>query len=249
MCIAAGIIGAGALGATGSIIGGQEQAGASENATNAQQNMFNEQIGNLAPFREGGGEALSSLNYLLGEGPNKPGLGGQAGGYGSLNAPFTASMMKQYSPAYQFQLQQGQQGVLNQDAGAQGSLSGASLKDLTSFNQNYANTAFNNAFNQYQTQQQNVYGRLAGVANIGEAAASNAATGGSSYAQGIGQSLTNTGTALGASAVGASSALGSSGSNLALLNYLGGGGGNLATSDALTGLQQQNAAASGYSLP
>ena len=40
------------------------------------------------------------------------------------------------------------------------------------------------SFEQYQTQQSNTYSRLAGIANMGEAGASNQATGGSNYAQG-----------------------------------------------------------------
>jgi len=95
------------------------------------------------------------------------------GGYGSLNAPFTADMMKQYSPAYQFQLQQGGQGVLNGASTNQGAESGAAMKDLIGYNQNLANTAFNNAFNQYNTQQSNTYNRLAGLTQIGSSAAAN----------------------------------------------------------------------------
>jgi len=71
-----------------------------------------------------------------------------------------AENFKQLSPAYQFQMQQGQQGVLNGDASGQGALSGAAMKDLIGYNQNMANTSLNNAFNQYQTQQRGV-GNLA----------------------------------------------------------------------------------------
>jgi len=124
-----------------------------------------------------------------------------------MNAPFTADMMKQYSPAYQFQMQQGQQGVLNGNASGQGALSGSAMKDLTSFNQNYANTAFNNAFNQYTTQQTNTYNRLAGIAQMGQGAASNQATGGSNFASGIGQSATNVGSALAAGQIGSANAI------------------------------------------
>jgi hypothetical protein len=220
--LGAALIG-GTVSAVGDVVGAKEQAGAAEQATNTQAGMFNEQVSNLAPYRQAGSGALAQLNYLQGIGA--PGSSGTAssspaGGYGSLNQPFTAAYMQQYSPAYKFQLQQGQQGVLNQDAGAQGALSGAALKDLTSFNQNYANTAFNNAFSQYQTQQQNSYNRLASIANLGEAAASNQATGGSNYAQSIGSSLTNVGSALGAGTVGASNALGSGVSSGALLGVL-----------------------------
>lgn len=143
-----------------------------------------------------------------------------AGGYGSLLTPFTASYMQQYSPAYQFQLQQGQQGVLNQDASSQGALSGAALKDLMSFNQNYANTAFNNAFNQYQTQTGNTYSRLAGIAQLGQSAAAGVGQQGTALAGQAAQSATNIGTAEAGGAVGVSNALGGTASNLGLIYAL-----------------------------
>lgn len=138
-----------------------------------------------------------------------------AGGYGSLLTPFTADYMKQYSPAYQFQLQQGQQGVLNSAASGQGSLSGAALKDLISYNQNYANTAFGNAFNQYQTQQGNIYSRLAGVSQLGQAAAANTGQQGTALAGQAAQSAQNIGTAQAAGTVGSANAWSGALSNLA----------------------------------
>lgn len=147
------------------------------------------------------------------------------GGFGSLNAPFSADMMKQYSPAYQFQMQQGQQGVLNQSAGASGALSGAALKDLTSFNQNYANTAFNNAFGQYQTQQNNTFSRLSDIAHLGQGAASNQATGASSFAGSIGNSAQNVGTALAGGTVGSANAIAGGINSATPWLYAGSGGG------------------------
>jgi hypothetical protein len=135
-----------------------------------------------------------------------------AGGYGSLLTPFNAQYMQQYSPAYQFQMQQGQQGVLNQDAASQGALSGASMKDLIGFNQNYANTAFNNAFNQYQTQQGNVYQRLAGVSQLGQAAAANTGQQGTALAGQAAQSATNIGTAQAGGTIGVANAASSASS-------------------------------------
>lgn len=212
---------AAAVVAGGSIIGSVIQAGAAghaadlqaqgaQNALTQQQSMYNQTVSNEAPFLQAGQGATSQLSYLLGTSGtpgNAPNGNTSAGGFGSLNAPFTADMMKQYSPAYQFQMQQGQQGVLNQSAGSQGALSGAALKDLTSFNQNYANTAFNNAFTQYQTQQSNTFNRLAGIAQMGQGAASNQATGGSNYASGIGQSATNIGTAQAGGVMGGANAI------------------------------------------
>lgn len=226
--VAVGVGGAsligGIFGSSGASKAAQEQAQAEEQATAAQLQMFNQVQGNEQPYMQAGAGAQSQLNYLLGTGT--PGQGGtaagsSAGGFGSLNQPFTAQYMQQYSPAYQFQLQQGQQGVLNQDAGAQGAESGAALKDLTSFNQNYANTAFNSAFNQYQTQQQNTYGRLSGIAQLGQAAASNQATGASQFGSGIASTLGATGAAQAGGTVGATNAITGAIGNLGQLGWLG----------------------------
>lgn len=188
----------------------QMQATSAQNALQLQSGMYNQTVTNEQPFLAAGEGATSQLNYLLGTGT--AGQGGTAasstaGGFGSLNAPFTAQTFQSMSPAYQFQLQQGAQGTLNQDSSAAGAESGAALKDLTSFNQNYANTSFNNAFSQYQTQQSNTYNRLMGVAQMGQGAASNQATGASNFGASIGQSATNVGTALAGGAVGSANAI------------------------------------------
>jgi hypothetical protein len=125
--------------------------------------------------------------------------------------------MRQYSPAYQFQMQQGRQGVLNQDATGQGAQSGAALKDLIGYNQGYANTAFNNAFNQYQTQQGNVYNRLMGVAQLGQNAAANTGQQGTALAGQAAGAAQNYGTAIGG---GIANAGGSIGGGLALASSL-----------------------------
>jgi hypothetical protein len=137
-----------------------------------------------------------------------PGPGGYAtpGGYGSLLAPFTTDQFHQYSPAYQFQLQQGQQAVLNGDASSVGAESGAASKDLINYNQGLADTAFNNAFNQYQTQQGNIYSRLAGLTQLGQNAASNTGAQGTQLAGNIGQSVASAGAAQAAGQVGSANA-------------------------------------------
>lgn len=199
----------------------QTQANSAQQALQFQKDEFNTITGQESPYMQAGQGAQSQLNYLLGIGTpgqqvqaGKMGVGGQpgtassstAGGYGSLLTPFNTDTFHQMSPAYQFQLEQGQQGVLNQDAAAQGSLSGAALKDLISFNQGSANTAFNNAFSQYQTQQQNIYSRLGGVAQLGQNAASNTGAQGVNLAGSAGQAAIGVGTALAGGQVGAANA-------------------------------------------
>lgn len=129
-------------------------------------------------------------------------------GFGSLITPFTTQNWQQLSPAYNFQRQQGIQGVLNTDASSQGSLSGAAAKDLIGYNQNLANTSFNNAFNMYQTQQGNIFSRLSGIANLGQSAASQTAQSGTALAGQAAQSAQNIGTAQAGGIVGASNAAG-----------------------------------------
>jgi hypothetical protein len=227
---AVGSIAGGLIGAGGAESAASQQAGAEESALGLQQSMFNTTLGNEAPFLQGGTQAQSQLNYLMGEGT--PGQNGTAassaaGGFGSLETPFNAQSFKSLSPAYGFQLQQGAQGTLNNDASAQGAESGAALKDLQSYNQNFANTSFNNAFNQYQTQQNNVFGRLNSLATLGQGAASNQATGASSFANSIGTSAAGIGAANAAGTVGAANALsGAAGGigNAALLGSIYSGG-------------------------
>lgn len=127
-------------------------------------------------------------------------------GFGSLTAPFTAQNWQQLSPGYNFQLQQGQQGVLNSAAAGQGSLSGAALKDLIGYNQGLAGTSFGNAFNMYQTQQGNIFNRLSGIAQLGQTAAANTGQQGTALTGQIGQAVTNAGTAAAAGQIGSANA-------------------------------------------
>lgn len=93
-----------------------------------------------------------------------------AGQLGDASKPFTASMMAQYSPAYQFQLQQGLQAA-NRAAAAGGMTgSGGTMRSLNRYAQDYAGTAFGNAANIYN---QN-FNRLSTLANMGMGAAGTA---------------------------------------------------------------------------
>lgn len=154
--------------------------------------------------------------------------GGQTGGlgYGSLTTPFTTANWQQLSPAYNFQKQQGLQGVLNGSAAGQGAMSGAALKDLTDYNQSEANTSFNNAFNQYQTQQGNIFSRLSGIAQLGQSSANNTGQQGTALAGQAAQSATNIGTAKAGGIVGSANAITGGLSNAAPWLAYGGGSSN-----------------------
>lgn len=230
-----GVIGAGASESAAS-----QQAAAAENAQNISEREFNTITGQESPFIESGYGSLGQINYLLGNGQPgtaaTPGVGGgslgtaptasssAAGGYGSLLDPFNTSDWQSLSPAYNFQKQQGSQGVLNSDAAGAGALSGSAQKDLINYNQGLANTSFNSAFNQYTTQQNNIFSRLSNIANLGQSAATNTAQTGTALAGQAAQSATNIGTANAAGTIGASNALTGGLSSAAPWLAYGGGG-------------------------
>lgn len=238
----------GALSAIGGIFGAsaseeaaKQQADAERQALSLQSKEFNTITGQQQPYIQAGYGGLGQLDYLLGIGTPgtaaTPGVGGSsqgvaptaatspAGGYGSLLQPFNLSDWQSLSPAYSFQKQQGTQGVLNADAAGAGALSGSAQKDLINYNQNLANTSFNNAFNQYTTQQNNIFSRLSGIANLGQSAAANTAQSGVALTGQQGNTLSNIGTALAGGTIGSANALtGGANSAAAWLAYGGGGG-------------------------
>jgi hypothetical protein len=128
-------------------------------------------------------------------------------GFGSLTTPFTTQNWQQLSPMYNFNVQQGRQGVLNADATGQGALSGSAAKDLINYNQSAANNSFGQAFNQYQTQQGNIFNRLSGIAQMGQNAAANTGMQGTALAGQAAQSATNIGTAQAGGTIGAANAI------------------------------------------
>lgn len=151
--------------------------------------------------------------------------------YGSLLQPFDVEQFYNYAdPGYAFELQQGTQAVRNAAAAGSGALSGAALKDLIGYSQNFARTGYNDAFNRYQVQQGNIFQRLSDIARLGQSAAAGVGSAGTQLATGAGQSLTTAGGAAGAGIVGAGNALGQGVSDYWLWkNYGGIGGGAVGT--------------------
>jgi Chaperone of endosialidase len=213
---AVGAVAGSAISASGAKTAAGEQVSAEEAAQAQQMQMFQQEQSNEQPFIQGGEAAQSQLNYLLGEGTpggyNQQGIGNTAGsstagGFGSLNQPFNMQDFKTLSPQYQFNLQQGGQGTLNNASSGQGAESGAALSALQSYNQNFANNSFNSAFQNYQTQQNNVFDRLSNLATLGANAGSNSATGASQFSNSIGNTTASIGASQAAGTVGAANAI------------------------------------------
>jgi len=147
------------------VIGAYAANNAANTAADAQQNAINQQNQALAsqkaleqPFVNAGTQALSTMQAGL-----KPG--------GQYNTPFTAANF-QNTPAYQFQMQQGQQGIKNAGAATGRTGSGAQEQALATFNQGLASTTYQQQYNNYMNNQQQQFNNMAGIESQGQAAAS-----------------------------------------------------------------------------
>ena len=192
----------------------QTQYQATQDAARQQREMFDILNAQQAPYREAGYGALNQINTMLPQ----------------FTKEFTsADLIKNLDPSYQFMLQQGL-GATGQAMNVGG---GGSNVDLARqrFAQEYAKSGAQQAFNNYQSQQSNIYNRLSNLAGIGQAAQSQANTLGSNTANALSQLGIGGASALGAGQVGAANAMagayGGIGNALTLSSLLtpqGGGG-------------------------
>lgn len=196
MCIAGAIIAAGAIGAIGSGVAGSEQASGQKAAARTQAGMFNTIVGQEQPFLQGGYGAEATLSDMV-----KP------GGYLTQQFKPTQQELENY-PGYQFQLSQGDLALQNANSVGGSALSGAALKNLMSFNQGLAASNYSNYFNQFQTQQNNIFNRLQGVASLGQNAAGNLGSAGANLGTGIAQAQAGAAGSIAGGIVGATNSIG-----------------------------------------
>lgn len=160
------------------------QSQAAQTAGSTLKDIYNQQLGFVQPYQQAGLQALDLL------GKNKDYLTHQ------FNAQDLAAGL---APNYDFMLQQGQ--MANQRAAniGGGAIGGNALQGLQKFTQDYAGNAYQNAFNNYQTQRNNIFNTLNSIAGYGQTANNQAIGAGTNY----GQQQTNLATGLAAAQAGA----------------------------------------------
>src|SRR5258708_1506200 len=209
-------VGGGALGGYGAYRGSRAQADAANNATAQQAAMFNTINAQQAPWRQAGQNALGEISAMQPQ----------------FTHTFDANDLKtNLAPNYQFQLQQGLGAVQNAGNLQNGLVSGNTLKGINDYAQNFAGNAYQQAFNNYNAQQTNIFNRLSNVAGLGQTANQTTAQAGTQLGIGIAGTQQAAGAAQAAGTVGMTNAL-TGGMNNAmgwytlpqLLNY--GRGGN-----------------------
>jgi hypothetical protein len=136
----------------------------------------------------------------------------------------------QLAPNYAWQLQQGQSGQNAANNATGGLVGGNAQQALAQYNQNYASNAYQQAFNNYQSQRTNVLNNANTLAGIGQ----NAVQGSANAQLGIGTNISNI-----TQGIANAQAAGTVGSANAISGGLTGAG-NLYALSNLLGNQNQN---------
>ena len=189
--VAAAMVGAAAVGAAGSAYASKKsssaaktQAASADRASEIQQENFEQTRKDLMPYKQAGDTSLSQLM-------------GQMGTNGYFNQSYEGDKFNfQADPSYKFRQQQGFDGIQSQAAAQGGLLSGATLKALNEYNSNLASQEYGNAFNRWQStdnnnyerfnaDQTNRYNRLSNLVGIGQNAAAQVGNAGAQTAQAV----------------------------------------------------------------
>lgn len=162
---------------------------------------------------------------------NATATGGASGGglgFGSLTSGFTAQdFLNNLQPNYQFMQQQGAMATRNADTPGIGALSGPALKDLMTYNQNFAQNAYQQSYNNWMNTNNSIFSRLSSIAGLGQNAASNVGNNLTNLAGGIAGATAAAGGSQAAGTVGVANSLGNSSIPLAyLLSQQNNGGGS-----------------------
>lgn len=218
------------------------QASAGKYATDAQINQFNTINDQQAPWRQAGATAVNGLNNLT----EYHGLDNDVDPhFASNDFSFTNKDLKNnLAPNYDFMLQQGLGAVQNQGSVSGGLVSGNALKGINDYAQNYAQNGYQNAFanalasntqnynqqfqnhqqsfNNVNTNQSNIFNRLASIAGLGQTANGQSAVAGTQIAGNIGNIATTTAGNIGSAQLygGAAQAAGTNGAANAISNGL-----------------------------
>lgn len=165
--VAAAIGGAAVLGYFGSQQAGNRAADAQRDAANQsnemQRYMYDQTRNDQKKWREAGESALGRLVDP------------------SMMRTFQASDF-QKDPGYDFRLQQGQRG-LEASAAARGNLnSGATLKALQRYGQDYASNEYLNAYNRFNNDRDQSFNKLSSIAGLGQSANNQVGNAGQNYA-------------------------------------------------------------------
>lgn len=180
------------------VIGGVMQADAARDAAESQEKManrandvqlmmFNQQREDTAPWRAAGSRALSGMESQ------------------DFQRDFSMNDF-QADPGYGFRLAEGNKAI-NSAAAARGmGNSGATMKALLKYGQDYGTQEYQNAYNRFNNDRTNRFNRLASLAGLGQTSNGQMMQASQNYGNQVGNNMMGIGNARAAGAVGQANA-------------------------------------------
>jgi hypothetical protein len=163
-------------------------AAATNEATQLQREMFQQQRQDQMPWMEAGKTALNALIPMA-----------------TNYQKFGADQFQQ-DPGYAFRLSEGQKALDRQAAARGGLISGSALKAAQRYGQDMGSQEYMNAFNRYQTERSAALNPLQSLSGVGQTTATNLGTTGAANAANVGNLITGAGAAQAAGQVGMANA-------------------------------------------
>jgi hypothetical protein len=232
--VPAAIIGGSLISSSAAGSAADTQARATGLGVDETKRQYNQTREDLAPYRAAGASALSRLSSLLnldsGDTSSSPLLRKFTSADLSSDVPYNAGL--------QFGLDEGRK-ALERRQSARGTYdSGAALKELTRFGNDYGTTKAEGAYGRFIGNQGDIYGRLAGVAGMGQGATNVGVGAGMNASSNLASLYSGQGNAAGAARIAQGNAIGGGISGAGnyygqynMLQQLMGGGGRALTSD------------------
>lgn len=193
-----------------------KQVKQSQTALGFQEQQYADTKANQAPYLDAGKQSLSKILDSINNGTFGPGSIPQPAAF---HAPTLDEARN--DPGYQFAAQQGSKGILQGASAAGGAVSGGTLKALSSFNSNLADSTYGNVFNRnlstynaglsdYQAKlagQAQGYNQLSNIAGLGQTATQGVSQVGVATGSQVGNTLAQIGGAQASGIVGGANAL------------------------------------------
>lgn len=188
-----------------SLLGASAQSDAAQQAQDTQMNMYNQTKANLQPFVDYGKNSISNLQSV----------------YDQTSKPFNMTQQQlEQTPGYQFQLQQGLESVQNSYAAQGLANSGVAMKGAANYAEGLASSNYQQQFQNYLTQNQQLYNQAYNNVGLGENAAATLGTNALQTGQGVAQTQASLGNALAGAANNAGTGITNAVNQYAQYNYL-----------------------------
>ena len=138
------------------------------------------------------GNVVRDATYGIGSIP----VGATAEEMAAAGSPLTGTFKEQFTgqdiykdPSYQFRLEEGLRALRAQQAAGGNRFGGQAMKDITNYAQGAASQEFGSAYNRFMANKAALYDRLSSLAGLGTRVGSEAASGGLTAGQQIGQNI------------------------------------------------------------